>query len=64
MTTDIEERLLALDREIHAILHDLHFQHSASMSIDELAERMQRDRISEEDSTELIRRMRDRPTDA
>lgn len=63
MTTDIQERLLRVDTEIHAILHELRSQTMPRASIDELASRMEGDVVSDEDSTEVVRTMRDRAYD-
>ncbi len=60
MTSDIEERLARVDMEIHAILDKLRSERKSSVSIDALSERMRKARISDEESTGMIRNMRDK----
>ena len=56
----ILKRLELVDRELHALIDELKFsKQKKSRSLSELNKLMAKDRISDEDSTELIRRMRD-----
>ena len=58
----IMEKLKGVDRELHSIIDELgaEKEHSESLSLSELNKIMERDRVSNEDSTELIRKMRDK----
>jgi len=75
----IMEKLRNVDKELHSIMEELEpkrpskslkeireefKKHAKSLSLSELNKIMERDRISDEDSTELIRKMRDREYDA
>jgi len=72
------KRLENVDRELHSIMDELEPKSSVmsleelreamnksakSLSLSELNKVMERDRLSEEDSTKLIRKMRDRKYD-
>ena len=58
------ERLEHLDRELHTVMADLRKREPKNkMSIDELSEKLGRERVSDEDSTELIREMREKEYD-
>ena len=60
----IVERLKNVDRELHSIMEELEpKKHRKVLSLSELTKRMEEARISDEDSTELIRSMRDREYD-
>ena len=74
----IVKRLKDVDRELHSIMDELEPKSSVmsleelreamnksakSLSLSELNKVMERDRLSEEDSTKLIRKMRDRKYD-
>ena len=57
----IAERLRNVDKELHSIMDELEVkEHKKALSLSELNELMERDRISDLDSTKLIRGMRDR----
>lgn len=57
----IMEKLRNVDKELHSIMDELEVKkHNESLSLSELNKVMERDRISDEDSTELIRKMRDK----
>jgi len=74
----IVKRLKDVDRALHSIMDELEPKSSVmsleelreamnksakSLSLSELNKVMERDRLSEEDSTKLIRKMRDRKYD-
>lgn len=59
-TAEIEERLLRVDMEIHAILHALRSTRKDRASIEALAAAMEQDRIVDDDTTDILRAMRDR----
>ena len=74
----IMKKLRSVDRELHSIMEELEpkrpskslkeireefSKHTQSLSLSELNKIMERDRISDEDSTVLIRKMRDRKYD-
>ncbi len=55
------KRLENIDRELHSIIGDLKpCPHKKSHSLSELNKLMEKDRILDTDSTELIREMRDK----
>lgn len=61
LTDEIVERLRNVDRELHLIMEELEVkENKKTLSLSELNEIMERDRILDIDSTELIRGMRDR----
>ena len=60
----IMERLKNVDKELHLIMDKLELkEHNKSLSLSELNKVMERDRVSDEDSTELIRKMREKEYD-
>ena len=60
----IAERLRNVDKELHSIMDELEVkEHRKVLSLSELTKLMEKARISDEDSTELIRKMRDREYD-
>lgn len=57
----IARRLINLDTELHSIIEELTIKlHRKPLSLSELNKLMEKDRISDIDSTRLIREMRDR----
>jgi len=56
----IVKRLESVDRELHALIDELRFGKHRTLSLSELNKCMEKDRISDVDSTKLIREMRDR----
>ena len=59
--TLILKRLEIVDRELHSLIDELRLRkRKKSLSLSELNKIMQKDRILDADSTELIRKMRDR----
>ena len=60
----IAEKLRNVDKELHSIMDELEpKKHRKALSLSELTKLMEKARISDEDSTELIRKMRDREYD-
>jgi hypothetical protein len=60
----IVKRLVDVDKELHSIIEELSInRHNKSLSLSELNKLMEKDRILDIDSTELIREMRDRAYD-
>lgn len=61
----IMKKLKNVDRELHSIMEELEEpkKHRKVLSLSELTKLMEKARISDEDSTELIRKMRDREYD-
>lgn len=60
----IAEKLRNVDKELHSIMEELDpKKHRKVLSLSELTKLMEKARISDEDSTELIRKMRDREYD-
>ena len=59
--TLIIEKLRNVDRELHSIMEELEpKKHRKALPLSELTKLMEESRISDEDSTEMIRKMRDR----
>jgi len=58
--TLIVKRLMNVDKELHSLIDELRSKKHKKLSLDELNKLMEKDRISDEDSTKLIRKMRDR----
>ncbi|PKP54435.1 MAG: hypothetical protein CVT90_01295 [Candidatus Altiarchaeales archaeon HGW-Altiarchaeales-3] len=56
----IVRRLMNLDRELHSIINELKVKRHKELSLSELNKIMEKDRISDADSTKLIRQMRDK----
>ena len=57
----IIEKLRNVDRELHSIMEELKpKKHRKALPLSELTKLMGEARISDEDSTKLIRKMRDR----
>jgi len=60
----IVQKLKNVDRELHILIDELDSKEKQEekevLSLEELQKVMQESRISDEDSTELIRKMRDR----
>lgn len=57
----IAKKLKNVDRELHSIMEELEVKkHKKSLSLSELNKLMEKDRISDLDSTKLIREMRDK----
>ena len=57
----IVKKLRSVDKEIHSIMEELGVKkHAKSLSLSELNKLMEKDRILDVDSTELIREMRER----
>ena len=55
------KKLRNVDRELHSIMEELEpKKHRKALPLSELTKLMGEARISDEDSTELIRKMRDR----
>lgn len=54
------KRLLNVDRELHLLIEELSSEKQEELSLEQLNEIMQKDRISDEDSTLLIRQMREK----
>ena len=55
------KRLLNVDRELHLLIEELSSEkQEEELSLEQLNEIMQKDRISDEDSTLLIRQMREK----
>ena len=55
------KKLKNVDRELHSIMEELEpKKHRKALPLSELTKLMGEARISDEDSTELIRKMRDR----
>ena len=60
----IMKKLRNVDKELHSIMEELEpKKHRKVLSLSELTKVMEKSRISNEDSTELIRKMRDREYD-
>lgn len=58
------KKLKNVDRELHSIMEELEpKKHRKVLPLSELTKLMEKARISDEDSTELIRKMRDREYD-
>lgn len=58
--TLIAKKLMAVDKELHSLILELTLKKRKKVSLSELNAEMEKDRISDEDSTKLIREMRDR----
>lgn len=58
--SSILKRLELVDKELHSLMDELKPKSRKSLSLSELNECMEKDRISDEDSTDILRRMRDR----
>jgi len=57
------KKLLDVDRKLHSIIEELRMKRTKkSLTLSELTVLMERDRVSDEDSTRLIRGMRDKPS--
>jgi len=57
----IAQKLRDVDRELHLLIEELTSKEDKEvLSLEELQKVMQESRISDEDSTELIRKMRDK----
>ena len=56
----ILKRLELVDKELHSLMDELKPKSRKSLSLSELNECMEKDRISDEDSTTILRKMRDR----
>jgi hypothetical protein len=56
----ILKRLEIVDKELHSLMDELKPKGRKSLSLSELNECMEKDRISDEDSTNILRKMRDR----
>jgi hypothetical protein len=56
----ILKRLELVDKELHSLMDELKPKSRKSLSLSELNECMEKDRISDEDSTNILRKMRDR----
>jgi len=69
MTTEVEERLLKLDKDLHEILHLTGKRHSEGkteveiQNLRELVQRIGSHRIEEKDTTQIIREMREKSYD-
>ena len=64
MEENIVKRLRRVDNELHSIMEELETKKQRRMlSLSELTESMRKARISDVDSTKLIRQMRDREYD-
>ncbi|MEK6887969.1 MAG: hypothetical protein AABX14_03435 [Candidatus Aenigmatarchaeota archaeon] len=62
--TNIVKRLRNVDRELHSIMEELEpKKQKRVLSLSELTKSMEKARISDVDSTKLIREMRDREYD-
>lgn len=59
----IVKRLERVDRELHSVIDELRFGKHRTLPLSELNKYMEKDRISDVDSTKLIREMRDREYD-
>ena len=66
MTTEVEERLLKLDKDLHEILHLTGKRQSEEkteveiQNLRELVQRIGSHRIEEKDTTQIIREMREK----
>ena len=56
----IVKRLMKVDKELHLLIEELKSKSEPKMSLDELRELFNSQVISDEDPTELIRKMRDK----
>ena len=56
----IVKRLMNVDTELHSLIDELRLKKHKKLSLSELNKLMEKDRISDIDSTKLIREMRDR----
>jgi hypothetical protein len=56
----ILKRLEQVDREIHSLIDEIKLKKPKALSLSELSGRMEKDRLSDEDSTKVLREMRDR----
>ena len=62
--TLVVKRLMDVDRELHSLIDELRPKTHKKLSLSELNKLMEKDRISDIDSTKLIRQMRDREYEA
>jgi superfamily II helicase len=69
MTSELEDRLVKLDKDLHEILHLTGKRHSGGkteeeiQNLRELVKRIGSHRIEEKDTTQIIREMREKSYD-
>ncbi len=56
----LEERLKSVDKELHSIINELKVRMPKKQTLSELNRIMEKDRIVGEDTTKMIREMRDK----
>lgn len=56
----VMKKLESIDRELHSLMEGLKIGRHKTPSLSELNRLMESDRVSDEDSTKLIRKMRSR----
>jgi len=54
------KRLELVDRELHSLIDEIKLKKPKALSLSELNECMEKDRLSDEDSTKILREMRNR----